>query len=259
LKNLFLERHCFISANKLYRWSLSYKISKSIKEIIFIGLNPSLSDEIFLDNTTKKIIKISKKNWLKVNEEFSISKIDNQEILPSLVWPILKNEKKITFPAKVREFRNLINNYCSKSKLLTIYKTKESWIETTAYPDGNWTSDISVCNECYRQQLVRSHVVDMEFLLFDEDGVDLYDVSGTGTYPQPNNDSRYDLNKIRQVDIALSFRSGRDFYKSKPKGDLKRFIKTLRKDRNTTNKGYVDKYLRESVVVSVYTRNIGAQ
>ena len=89
----------------------------------------------------------------------------------------------------------------------------------------------------------------MEFLLFDEDGVDLYDVSGTGTYPQPNNDSRYDLNKIRQVDIALSFRSGRDFYKSKPKGDLKRFIKTLRKDRNTANKGYVDKYLRESVVV----------
>ena len=62
LKNLFLERNCLISANKLYRWSLSYKISKSTKEIIFIGLNPSLSDEVFLDNTTKKIIKISKNN-----------------------------------------------------------------------------------------------------------------------------------------------------------------------------------------------------
>ena len=62
MKNLFLERNCLISANKLYRWSLSYKISKSAKEIIFIGLNPSLSDEVFLDNTTKKIIKISKNN-----------------------------------------------------------------------------------------------------------------------------------------------------------------------------------------------------
>ena len=62
MKNLFLERNCLISANKLYRWSLSYKISTSIKEIIFIGLNPSLSDEVFLDNTTKKIIKISKNN-----------------------------------------------------------------------------------------------------------------------------------------------------------------------------------------------------
>ena len=62
MKNLFLERKCLKSANKLYRWSLSYKISKSTKEIIFIGLNPSLSDEFFLDNTTKKIIKISKNN-----------------------------------------------------------------------------------------------------------------------------------------------------------------------------------------------------
>ena len=62
MKNLILERNCLISANKLYRWSLSYKISKSTKEIIFIGLNPSLSNEIFLDNTTKKIIKISKNN-----------------------------------------------------------------------------------------------------------------------------------------------------------------------------------------------------
>ena len=62
MKNLFLERNCLISANKIYRWSLSYKISKSKKEIIFIGLNPSLSDAVFLDNTTKKIIKISKNN-----------------------------------------------------------------------------------------------------------------------------------------------------------------------------------------------------
>jgi len=62
LKNLFLERNCLISHNKQYRWSLSYEISKSIKEIIYIGLNPSLSDAVYLDNTTKKIIKISKKH-----------------------------------------------------------------------------------------------------------------------------------------------------------------------------------------------------
>jgi len=56
LKNLFLERNSLISANKIYRWSLSYKISKSKREVIFIGLNPSLSDAVFLDNSTKKII-----------------------------------------------------------------------------------------------------------------------------------------------------------------------------------------------------------
>ena len=61
------------------------------------------------------------------------------------------------------------------------------------------------------------------------------------------------------MDIALSFRSGRDFYRSAPSTGNKRFIKTLRKDRNDDDRGYEDKYLRESVVVSVYTRNIGAQ
>ncbi len=62
MKNFSLDRNCLISVNKLYRWSLSYEISKSTKEIIFIGLNPSLSDLVFMDNTTKKIIKISKKH-----------------------------------------------------------------------------------------------------------------------------------------------------------------------------------------------------
>ena len=58
MKNLDLERSCWISKSKEYRWSLSYKISYSKKEIIFIGLNPSLSDSLLVDNTTKKIIKI---------------------------------------------------------------------------------------------------------------------------------------------------------------------------------------------------------
>ena len=58
MKNLSLEKNCIISKNKKYRWSLSYKISNSKKEIIFIGLNPSLSDSVYIDNTTKKIIKI---------------------------------------------------------------------------------------------------------------------------------------------------------------------------------------------------------
>ena len=38
---------------------LELKISNNTKELIFIGLNPSLSDNKFTDNTTKKIIKIS--------------------------------------------------------------------------------------------------------------------------------------------------------------------------------------------------------
>tara|TARA_B100000900_G_scaffold307435_1_gene266105 strand:- start:394 stop:948 length:555 start_codon:yes stop_codon:yes gene_type:complete len=50
--------NCSFSDCKSYRWSLDLKISSKKKKIIFIGLNPSISNEILLDNTTKKIIKI---------------------------------------------------------------------------------------------------------------------------------------------------------------------------------------------------------
>ena len=54
--------NCFFSDCKYYRWSLDLEISLRKKEIIFIGLNPSKSNQTFLDNTTKKIIKICNKN-----------------------------------------------------------------------------------------------------------------------------------------------------------------------------------------------------
>ena len=54
--------NCFFSDCKSYRWSLDLEISLKKKEIIFIGLNPSKSNQNFLDNTTKKIIKICNKN-----------------------------------------------------------------------------------------------------------------------------------------------------------------------------------------------------
>lgn len=56
-----IDCNCFFSNCKSYRWSLNLKISLIKKEIIFIGLNPSNSSQTFLDNTTKKIIKICDK------------------------------------------------------------------------------------------------------------------------------------------------------------------------------------------------------
>ena len=56
------SRRCLISECRLYRWILEFEISHFQKELVFIGLNPSLSDNKFTDNTTKKIIKISSFN-----------------------------------------------------------------------------------------------------------------------------------------------------------------------------------------------------
>ena len=57
-----IDCNFFFSDCKFYRWKLDLKISFHEKEIIFIGLNPSLSNGNLLDNTTKKIIKICHKN-----------------------------------------------------------------------------------------------------------------------------------------------------------------------------------------------------
>ena len=57
-----IKKTCLINISREYRWNLELKISHRKKEVIFVGLNPSLTDETFLDNTTKKIIKISNKN-----------------------------------------------------------------------------------------------------------------------------------------------------------------------------------------------------
>ena len=53
--------NCFFSDCKFYRWLLELDISLKKKEIIFIGLNPSISNAYLLDNTTKKIINICDK------------------------------------------------------------------------------------------------------------------------------------------------------------------------------------------------------
>ena len=54
--------------------------------------------------------------------------------------------------------------------------------------------------------------------------------------------------------MSLMFRSNKEFFKTKPKQP--KFLKTLNKDRYGGD-GFDDKYLRDNVVVSVNTRNIG--
>jgi len=162
-----------------------------------------------------------------------------------------KNDPKQKYKRyRVSYYALPINNEDGKedNDFYGVYKTKESWIETSETPIGNWTS---TCAECYRDQLVRSHLIDMEFLLFDENGHDLYK---DDEYPLPNNDNRAGLYKIKQVDMSLMFRSNKEFYKNKPK--KKKFLKTLLTDRYVGD-GYDDKYLRDNVVVSIHTRNIG--
>jgi len=142
----------------------------------------------------------------------------------------------------------------SDDKLYAVYKTKESWIEHPDSPKGDWVSGGGQCSECYEGQLVRSHLVDMEFLLFDENGKHLFNTTER-SYPNPlNPTTSVDLYRIRQVDLRLTFRSKKEFYRSKGTKEKPRLVKGLGDGRTQE---FIDKYMRDSVVVSIYTRNIG--
>jgi len=131
-----------------------------------------------------------------------------------------------------------------------VYKSKISWrqkrgSDTASWPtSGEWVSD---CTECYHEQLVKDYVEDMEFIALDQEGRKL------SPDPSPsNNSARQNLYKVRSVDIRLAFRSENEFFRFEAREGKERqlsgFSRAIRK--------YSDRYLRDSVVVTVYTRNI---
>ena len=125
-----------------------------------------------------------------------------------------------------------------------VYKTKEGWNQPIGALGGAWIAD---CSECYTGELVRDHLDDMEFIVFDKKGKRLLNTA-TREFPQPDDDTFVDLYKISVVDIRLTFRSNKPFYSK-----VKERIVTGLGDRNRPHE---DRYFRESVVVTVHTRNI---
>ena len=131
-------------------------------------------------------------------------------------------------------------------KFYGIYKTKESWIQEFGEPSGTWIDD---CPECYSSELIRDHITDMEFIAFGNQGKIL------NPPPSPDNPStRGDLYNIKIVDVRLTFRSKREFFRAEAQEEKPRLVKGL----GERTAEFFDKFLRDSVVVTVHTRNIGA-
>ena len=85
----------------------------------------------------------------------------------------------------------------------SIFKTKESWIQDFDNPgNSEWTTDETICPECFVKEEVRSHIVDMEFIASGEDG------KRFSPTPRPDDDSSSEnLFNIRTIDARLTFRS----------------------------------------------------
>ena len=129
-------------------------------------------------------------------------------------------------------------------KYYEIYRSKESWIQPTIDDPGRWiTEESEFCPDCYQAELMREYLVDMEFIALDRYGERI------NTDPAEDHNKLYD---IRSVDIKLTFRS------SSPKGyfkiKIKNVIKSFDEDRMES---ITDSFHRESIFVTVHTRNIG--
>ena len=155
------------------------------------------------------------------------------------------------------------------NKRFAVYKTVESWSQARTDADKTedeetgevtclWPADYDPategwqkdCPECVDKELVRDHIEDMEFIPFDKDGLIIKD--SAGDYPAPEiagTGIRKRLFDISGVDIRLTFRSKDDFYKEVQKKTIAGLD-----DRSKENE---DKFLRDSVIVTVNTRNIG--
>ena len=127
------------------------------------------------------------------------------------------------------------------------YKTVQRWSQNLGEETGVWESE---CPECYVGQKIRDHLVDMEFIPLDAAGRKLNPLPKPGS----NDAARENLYKIRAVDVRLTFRSKKEFYRFDAKPDAPRFVKAL----GDRTRAFSDKYLRDSVVVTIHTRNIGS-
>ena len=157
--------------------------------------------------------------------------------------------------------RYRVTYFCRASELLdangdventnAIYKQKEELI------NGAWVSNT---NNSYPEQLITDYVDDLIFIVKD--------VNGEAIDPPPQNDAgnanRLRVDDIRAVEIALTTRSRKDFYKNTTTNDgsnRRVFEIDSEETEELEDDGteFTDRFLRETVVLSVNTRNIGLE
>ncbi len=125
-----------------------------------------------------------------------------------------------------------------------IYKQKEKLDNS-----GDWQTNI---NGSYGPQLITDYIEDLIFVPKDIDGKEI-DPAPTNS---ENEDKIYD---IRSVEVALMTRSVKDFYKSDEQLDgTPRSIIGI-EDNGNLMEDISDRFLRETFVMSVSTRNIGLE
>tara|TARA_B100001996_G_scaffold135268_1_gene102966 strand:+ start:356 stop:1207 length:852 start_codon:yes stop_codon:yes gene_type:complete len=122
-----------------------------------------------------------------------------------------------------------------------IYKSKVKWDSNAkGWADPNTDGD----SETYNDEPIVEYIEDLIFIPIDENGKIIN--------PPPSSTANSDkVYSIKVVDIMLSVRSKKDFFKNMKT----RIKKALVDDTRKISKN--DKYLRDTIIVSAHARNLG--
>ena len=120
-----------------------------------------------------------------------------------------------------------------------LFKTLHKWNGNDFSPDN--------CDQCYSRQLLTNYVEDFVIVPINANG-EVID-------PAPNVNNPTEAYDIKVVDILLTFRSKEEFFKTKKE----RIITAIGKNAENRKLKKIDKYFRDSVVMTVHTRNIGIE
>lgn len=126
-------------------------------------------------------------------------------------------------------------------KAFAVYKTKVIWDDT----QKNWKNPAADGNDAtYKKQLVADYIEDLVFIPIDDEGK-LIDPPPTPTV------NKSKLYKIKTIDIALSIRSTKKFFRSNKDRTKFTLNNPLRKKIRD------DKFFRDTIVVTAHARNMG--
>ena len=131
-----------------------------------------------------------------------------------------------------------------------IYKSKVKW---NSLANDWWDPSLDGDVRTYESELIVDYIEDLIFNAVDEKGLII------DPPPTPTNANKDYLYKIKTVDIALNVRSTKKFFR---KAKFRKFhaLNDTKRDgtaNNSNTKSKEDRYLRDTIVVTAYVRNLG--
>lgn len=156
---------------------------------------------------------------------------------------------KVTYECKASKLPDKTAAVTGGNKLPTIkafalYKSKLGWNTTS----NKWDDPATDGNpKTYGEEIVLDYVSDLVFNPIDDKGLLI------NPPPTPTNTNKDKLYNIKTIDIALTVRSTKPFFRN---AKLRKVLAMMDGSRTKSN---TDKFFRESIIVTAHARNLGLQ